>query len=100
MEPWQLYFDELKRRTGGLPDRAFGRAEIIAEAAHDAYQVTTDRLTSDGWNEEAALMVTRIFGQAVKEWLGKGSQDWTALQTELGRRYHEWSASTPQDEQI
>ena len=92
MEPWQLYFEELKRRTGRMPAGAFGRSEIIAEAAHDAYQTTTNRLTSDGWREEEALIVTRMFGQAVKEWLARNSEDWDTLQSDLDRRYQEWSA--------
>jgi hypothetical protein len=91
MEPWQYYLDELQRRTARIPPRAFGHAELFAEAAHDAYQATTDHLTRTGWNEEEALTVTRLFGQAVKDWLAQGSANWDGLRTDLDRRYTQWT---------
>src|SRR5687768_5896140 len=91
MEPWAQYFDELHQRSARIPDQAFGRGELLAEAAHDAYQTTTNRLTEQGWNEEEALTVTRMFGQVVKEWIGRGAPDWEALRTELDRRYSAWT---------
>ena len=91
MEPWELYLDELQRRAVKVPDQAFGRAEMMAEIAHDAYQTTTNRLTQEGMDGEEALTVTRLFGQAVKEWLARESGDWDALRSELDRRYHDWS---------
>ena len=93
MEPWQYYLDELQRRTVRIPPRAFGRAELVAEAAHDTYQATTNHLTQSGWNEEEALTVTRMFGQAVKEWLAADGENWDQLRSELDRRYTVWTAS-------
>ena len=95
MEPWQMYLDTLRQRATKVPDRAFGREELLAEAAHDAYQTTTNRLTQEGWNEEEALIVTRMFGQTVKEWLARDSSDWDRLRDELGKRYNDWSAASP-----
>jgi hypothetical protein len=37
------------------------------------------------------LTVTRIFGQAVKEWIAREDGSWTALGTELDRRYTQWT---------
>ena len=96
MEPWQLYLDELQRRAERVPPRGFGRAELLAEAAHEAYRITTNQLTNDGWNDEQALTVTRLFGQVVKEWLASGGEDWDALRAELDRRYTHWT--TPREE--
>src|SRR5688572_9229825 len=62
MEPWQQYLEALKERAVRIPDAAFGRGEMMAEAAHDAYQRTANQLTANGWDEESALMVTRLFG--------------------------------------
>jgi hypothetical protein len=93
MEPWQYYLDELQRRTERIPPRAFGRAELVAEAAHDAYQATANHLTAAGWHEEDALTVTRMFGQAVKQWLAADGESWDQLRNDLNRRYAEWTAS-------
>ncbi len=86
MEPWQRYMQELRQRASRIPDDAFGRAELMSEAAHDAYQKTTDDLTAQGWDEESALTVTRMFGQAVKKWIAEG-HDWATLESELRRGY-------------
>jgi hypothetical protein len=91
MEPWQLYLQQLRQRVGRMPEGAFGRAEIMAEAAHDAYQHTTNQLTEQGWGEEHALTVTRMFGQAVKEWIARGDERWESLESELTRRYEDWT---------
>ena len=91
MEPWQYYLDELQRRAQGIPPAGFGRAELLAEAAHDAYRATTDQLTQSGWDGERALMVTRLFGQVVKDWLSRGGDDWDKLRAELDRRYTQWT---------
>jgi hypothetical protein len=87
MEPWQHYLNELRRRAGRIPDHAFGRAELLAEAAHDAYEATTNHLTGQGWDEESALTVTRAFGQTVKEWITDDDGSWETLETELSRKY-------------
>lgn len=90
MEPWQQYLEALKERAVRIPDDAFGRGEMMAEAAHDAYQRTANQLTADGWDEESALMVTRIFGQTVKKWIVSGA-DWGILESELHREYTNWN---------
>ena len=93
VQPWEIYLAELRQRAERVPDHAFGRAEILAEAAHDAYQTTANRLTNEGMGEEEALIVTRMFGQAVKEWLSRNGSDWDSLGLELNRRYSDWSAT-------
>jgi hypothetical protein len=91
MEPWQFYLGELQRRTERIPPHTFGWAELVAEAAHDAYQATSNHLTEQGWDAERTLVVTRIFGQAVKEWMARGAHGWDVLSADLDRRYADWS---------
>jgi hypothetical protein len=50
-------------------------------------------MTEQGWNEEEVLIVTRMFGQTVKEWLTRDGKDWERLKHELGERYSRWSAT-------
>ena len=93
MNPANYYFDELRKRAERIPPNAFGRAELIAEAAHGAYRATTNELTRQGWGEEKALMVTRIFGQAVKDWMARKDESWSELGSELDRRYTQWTGT-------
>jgi hypothetical protein len=96
MEPWQQYMKELRQRAARIPDDAFGRGELMAEAAHDAYQKTTNQLTAQGWDEVSALTVTRMFGQAVKNWIATGAADWTTLESELRTGYTAWNDARPE----
>ena len=90
--PWEYYFDTFQRRAARVPAKAFGRSELLYEAAHDAYQTTANHLTSSGWDEEEALIVTRMFGQVVKEWLARGQADLNGLRDDLRQHYDEWKA--------
>ena len=90
--PWELYFDSFHRRAVRVPEQAFGRSDLLYEAAHDAYQTTADQLTGHGWDEEKALVVTRIFGQVVKNWLARGQTDLDDLREDLRKHYDEWCA--------
>jgi hypothetical protein len=89
-EPWQYYFDAFAARAARVPQEAFGRSELLFEAAHDAYENTTNHLTGSGWNEEQALTVTRLFGQVVKEWLAKGGDSMDGLRDQLRSHYSDW----------
>ncbi len=91
-QPWEYYFDTFHTRAVRVPAQAFGRSELLYEAAHDAYQTTTNHLTGNGWDEEKALTVTRMFGQVVKEWLTRGQTDLTALRDDLHKHYDDWTA--------
>jgi len=86
MEPWKFYLDRLGERVGRTPPSLLGREALIAEAAHDAYQSTTNHLTAEGWDEEEALTVTRMFGQTVKRWLDSGNRDWNVFGTNVDLR--------------
>lgn len=92
MEPWRYYLDRLEEKVGELPPETLGRTELIADAAHDAYQATADRLTAEGWDDEHVLTITRLFGQAVQDWLHSGSQDWGALAGHTRDLYERWAA--------
>jgi hypothetical protein len=88
--PWQFYFGIFNERAARVPAQAFGRSELLYEAAHDAYQTTTNHLTGSGWDEERALTVTRMFGQVVKEWLARGDTDLHQLRDKLRQHYDQW----------
>jgi hypothetical protein len=91
-EPWQYYFETFSKRAARVPQQAFGRSELLFEAAHDAYENTTNHLTGSGWGEEQALTVTRMFGQVVKEWLARGGESMEHLRDDLRRQYVDWNA--------
>ena len=91
-QPWELYFETFNRRAGRVPEHAFGRSELLYEAAHDAYQATANHMTGNGWNEEEALTITRIFGQVVKDWLARGQTDLGHLREDLRKHYDDWRA--------
>jgi hypothetical protein len=90
--PWEYYFSSFNDRANRVPAAAFGRVELLYEAAHDAYQTTTDHLTGNGWDEEQALTITRMFGQVVKNWLARGGTDLDHLRTDLRKHYDDWMA--------
>jgi len=92
MEPWKYYLDRLGERVGRTPPNLLGREDLIAEAAHEAYQSTTNRLTAEGWDEEEAITVTRMFGQTVKHWLDTGNRDWDDLADRTREAYERWVA--------
>jgi hypothetical protein len=88
MEPWQIYFDELRTRAGRIDGETFDRQQLLAEAAHDAYRHTADRLTQEqGWDEERALVATRGMNETVREWIASEQpMDWDALRSRLEAR--------------
>jgi hypothetical protein len=88
-QSWEIYFDELRRRAEREPK--FGRDEAIAEAAHEAYRATADRLTHAGVSDDRALVVTHAFGETVKQWIARGGSDWDGLREKLRARAAEWS---------
>ena len=86
-EPWRPYFDEFRKVAVRVPADAFDRAGLLSEAAHDVYQATTDRLTASGVDEEHALVLGRMFGMVVKEWLNNGDADVERLEQDLQTTY-------------
>jgi hypothetical protein len=91
-EPWEIYYDAFERRAARIPAQLFERERDFAEAAHDAYRFTADRLSEhDHWDPDRTLLVTRAFGQTVKEWIAAGQHDLPALRDQLRAR---WSTLT------
>jgi hypothetical protein len=87
MEPWQIYFDELRSRAQRATELPFDRETALAEAAHEAYQHTADRLTREhGWDEDRALVETRGMNETVRTWLAAGRLDWDDLRDRLQQR--------------
>jgi hypothetical protein len=87
MEAWSIYLEEFRRRGEAASRQQFGREALLGEAAHDAYQVTADRMTGEhGWSDEHALVVLRGLNAAVQQWLTGGGRDWDRLGSELQRR--------------
>ena len=90
-EPWRHYFELFRARATRIPPDAFDRAALLYEAAHDAYETTTNRLTAAGWDEERALVIGKMFGAVVKDWVHRGDGDVDRLQSELRSHYEEWN---------
>lgn len=90
-EPWQVYYEELLERIEGIEEQRFNRAEDTAEAAHEAYQATTDRLTNQlDYAEGDALGLGKAFGRAVDAWIEDGSFDVDELAEMLETQQAEW----------
>jgi hypothetical protein len=87
MQAWQVYLDELRQRVPSGSSQILDRQHVIGEAAHDAYQRASDRLTREhGWDDERTLVVMRGLNAAVKEWIDRGGQDWDVLGEALRHR--------------
>lgn len=90
-EPWQVYYEELLERIEDIEEQRFNRAEDVSEAAHEAYQATSDRLMNLlDYAEADALGLTKSFGRAVKAWIGDGSFDVDELAEMLEEKQMVW----------
>jgi hypothetical protein len=90
-EPWQVYYEELVARAGNVRDQIWDRESDVREAAHDAFQVTVDRLTTEyDFDDEEAVELGRSFGRAVNEWLEEGSFDVDELADALEAEQAQW----------
>ena len=96
-EPWKQYFDDFRSRTDRIPADAFDRGRLLYEAAHDTYQTTTDRLTEAGLDGDSALVLGRMFGAVVKEWVAQGGQDVARLERDLQDHFQQWAAGAVSD---
>ena len=86
MQVWQVYMDELRTRGARAAAQKIGRGDALAEAVHDAYRATSDRLTGEhGWDDERALVLLRGFNEAARSWIAGGARDWDSLEVELAR---------------
>lgn len=94
-EPWQDYLDEFRRRADRIPADAFDRGALLYEAAHEAYEKTTNRLTSAGWHEDRVLVIGRMFGAVVKDWVQRDGQNVSDLEQQLRAHYDDWTANAP-----
>ena len=93
MDAAAVYLQEFRARAEEADVRRFGRQELLTEAAHDAYQAASDRLTRDyGWRDEHTLVVMRGLNDAVRGWLDTGGAGWDELEAELHRREAELQA--------
>ncbi|HUP89290.1 MAG TPA: hypothetical protein VM100_08070 [Longimicrobiales bacterium] len=90
-EPWLQYYQQFTRRLERIPQDAFDRRTLLYEAAHDAYEHTTNDLTDAGWNSDRALVIARMFGSVVKEWVDGGGEDVQDLREELKSQYENWA---------
>lgn len=90
-EPWRAYYDEFAERAARIPDDAFDREQLLYDAAHRAYQCGTNRLTAEGWEAERALVIGRMFGSVVKDWVQQGGRVVESLESELQSHYRHWT---------
>jgi hypothetical protein len=90
MNAWQVYLEEFRRRGDRAQAQQFDREQLLNEAAHDAYQAASDRMTREhGWTDEHTLVVMRGLNAAVRSWVRGGSSDWDVLRQDLQRREDE-----------
>jgi hypothetical protein len=89
-EPWLHYFEDFRERARRIPADSFDRGALLYEAAHDAYEQTTNRLTANGLDAERALIIGRLFGTVVKSWVDSGDNDVDRLESALRFHYEEW----------
>jgi len=90
-EPWQIYYEEFRFRAEDVAERTYGRADDMAEAAHDAYESTADLLVSDlDYEEEEALALAKAFARGVGKWIDEGGADWEDLRERLEIQQQEW----------
>lgn len=95
-EPWKIYYEEFERRAAPIVRQSFDREDDLAKAAHEAYRITSNRLTEDErWEDDAVLALTRGFNQTTKEWIGSGKGEMEGLRERLETRWREWSRRTP-----
>lgn len=90
-EPWMIFLDELKDRAEDIPDQELNREDDMAEAAHEAYEATADRLHRQlDWDEGEAIGLARSFMHVVKTWIDEGDMDWDVLEERLEILQEEW----------
>lgn len=90
-EPWQIFFEEFRRSAGDVPERAFARDSNLAEAAHVAYEETTDLLLDEhGYPEDEALALAKAFNRTVNGWIQDAGFEWTDLRERLEARQQDW----------
>lgn len=89
-EPWRQYFEAFRERARRIPADSFERGALLYEAAHDAYEQATNRLTANGLGADRALLIGRLFGTVVKTWVDSGEHDIGRLESELRSHYEEW----------
>lgn len=93
-EPWRMYLDALRLERSDVAAQVWARDELVRQRAHEAYRTTADALTSSGWDEEDALMLTHGFGQDVKSWIESGAAGYEDLSRRLERRWEAWQANS------
>ncbi|MGH7476264.1 MAG: hypothetical protein ACRELD_08240 [Longimicrobiales bacterium] len=86
MQPHEIYLQEFRQRAERIDAQPFDRDAAYAEAAHEAYRVTSDRLTErEAFDGERALVLARGFNRAVQEWIRLERHDWDDLRERLRR---------------
>lgn len=94
-EAWHIYHEELMSRAGHVPGQFFDQEDELAEAAHDAYESTVDRLVEQqDFSEGDALTLAKGFNRTVKAWIEEGQFDFDELRERLQQRQEEWEHST------
>lgn len=90
-EPWQIFFEEFRRRTDDVPERVMARGMELEDAAHEAYEETTDLLASEqGYDEDEALALAKTFARGVKQWIDDGDLEMEELRERLETSQQEW----------
>ena len=96
-EAWIIFLEELRDRGEDIPEQEVNRGEDMAEAVHEAYQATADRLhLQEGWKEDRALRITKGFVKVSKQWIkdaeAEGVMDWDDLEERLELFQQDWDS--------
>lgn len=90
-EPWQVFFEEFRRRADDVPERAMVRGTDLETAAHAAYEETADLLWSEhGYEEDEALALSKVFARRVETWIESDELDMEDLRERLEASQQEW----------
>ncbi len=94
-EPWIIFLEELRDRGEDIPEQEVNRADDMAEAVHEAYQATADRLPLQlDWSEGRALKISKGFVRVAKAWIKdserEGVMEWDDLEERLELFQQEW----------
>jgi len=91
-EPWQIFFEEFQRRLDDVPERELSRVTDLEAAASEAYEETTEILsTEEGYGENEARSLAEAFARVLDRWI-ETSDDLSMdeLEERLEARQQEW----------
>ncbi|TVP58956.1 MAG: hypothetical protein EA351_02525 [Gemmatimonadales bacterium] len=96
-DAWIIFLEELRDRGEDIPQQEVNRGEDMAEAVHETFQATTDRLhLQENWKESRARRITKGFVKIATAWIkdaeAEGVMDWDDLAERLELFQQDWDS--------